>query len=408
MKQTSFFKTALTDLVEIFTEEIKHVFKDSGVVVIFFVASLLYPILYGYIYRNEVLRDIPVAVVNLSNSALSRELVRKIDATPDLKVAYKVRSMSEAKVLFAKNEVHGIVYIPSSFSSELSRGKQTHVFAYSNTATLLYFRGVYSAVNFVCLDMDENIQVANLEAKGLTEHQAKATTTPILRQGHAMYNSKSGFASFLLPGALILMLQQTLVIGIGMLAGTAREENKFHQLIPYQRKYHGTLRIVTGKALAYFVLYLFIGIYNLVLIPYLFQLPNFFTIWTALQFLVPFLLATVFFGMGISVFFWVRETSLLIYLCTSIPLLIMAGFSWPASNVPVFWKMISYFFPSTFGIQGFLKMNSMGASLSQIDFECMGLCIQAGIYFIFTCFVYRWQIKQSEKKRVKTFSTYDR
>jgi len=398
MKHTSFFKTALTDIAEIFTEEIRHIFKDSGVIIIFFGAGILYPILYGFIYRNEVLRDIPIAVVNQSNSALSRDLVRKIDATPDLKVAYKANTMNEAKDLFAKNEVHGIVYIPASFSKDLCKGKQTHVFAYSNIATMLYFRGVYSAVNFVCLDFDEKIQVANLEAKGLTEQQAKATAIPILREGHPLYNSNNGFASFLLPAALILIIQQTLVIGIGMLAGTAREENKYHQLIPYQRKYHGTLRIVTGKALAYFIIYLFIGIYNLVLIPYLFQLPNYFTIGSALQFLVPFLLASVFFGMGISVFFWVRETSLLIYLCTSIPLLLISGFSWPASNIPIFWKMISYFFPSTFGIQGFLKMNSMGASISQINFECMGLCIEAGIYFIFTFFVYRWQIRQSERK----------
>jgi len=47
---------------------------------------------------------------------------------------------------------------------------------------------------------------------------------------------------------------------------------------------------------------------------------------------------------------------------------------------------------------GFLKMNSMGASLSQIGFEYMGLWIQAGVYFIFAFFVYRWQILQSEKK----------
>lgn len=398
MKHKSFFKTALTDIAEIFTEEIKNIYKDTGVMIIFFGAGILYPILYGFIYRNEVLRDIPIAVVNQNNSELSRDLVRKIDATPDLKVAYKVNTMKEAKDLFAKNDVHGIVYIPSSFSKDLCSGKQTHVFAYSNIATMLYFRGIYSAVNYVCLDFDENIQVANLESKGLTEQQAKATATPILREGHALYNPNSGFASFLLPAALILILQQTLVIGIGMLAGTAREENKYHQLIPYQRKYHGTLRIVTGKALAYFIIYMFIGIYNLVLIPHLFQLPNYFTIGSAFQFLIPFLLASVFFGMGISVFFRVRETSLLIYLCTSIPLLLIAGFSWPASNIHPLWKTISYFFPSTFGIQGFLKMNSMGASISQIGFECMGLCVEAGVYFIFTFLVYRWQIKQSEKR----------
>ena len=183
-----------------------------------------------------------------------------------------------------------------------------------------------------------------------------------------------------------------------MLAGTAREENTFHMLIPYKRKYHGTLRIVCGKSLAYLVLYSLISSYILLLIPYLFKFPHFLTLGTIIPFLLPFLLACIFFSMAISVFFWNRESSILIYLCTSMPLLLLAGFSWPGTNIDPFWKMVSYFFPSTLGIQGFLKMNSMGASIYQIGPECLGLWIQTGVYLIFTIFVYRWQIKISERK----------
>jgi len=248
------------------------------------------------------------------------------------------------------------------------------------------------------MDMGHKIQMQNLELKGLTEQQAKAASQPILSEGHALYNPKGGFASFLLPAVLVLILQQTLVLGIGMLAGTAREENTYHQLIPYQRKYHGTMRIISGKGLAYLILYAFIGMYDLILIPYLFDLPHFLTLSSIIPFLLPYLLACIFFGMALSVFFWNREMSLLTFLCTSVPLLFISGFSWPGTNINSFWKTISYFFPSTFGIQGFLKMNSMGASIDQIGFECMGLWIQTGVYFIFAFFVYRWQIRQSEKK----------
>lgn len=398
MNRKTYFIKSLIDIAEIFTEELKHIFKDSGVVILFFAASLLYPILYGFIYKNEAYNNVPIAVVNESHSSLSRSFARQLDATPEMKVVYKVNSMKEAKKLYSESKVYGIVLIPSSFSQDIQAGRQTRIFAYSSMASMMYYKAMYAGINYVSLGMSTKLQIQNLELKGLTEQQAKAAAQPILSQGHSLYNPKGGFASFLLPAVLVMIIQQTLVLGIGMLAGTAREENTYHQLIPYRRKYHGTFRIISGKGLAYLVLYSFIGIYDLLLIPFLFHLPHFLTLGSIIPFLLPFLLACIFFGMSISVFFWNRENSLLLFLCSSIPLLFISGFSWPGVSIHPFWKAISYFFPSTFGIQGFLKMNSMNASIYQISFECMGLWIQAGIYFIFAFFVYRWQILQSEKK----------
>jgi ABC-2 type transport system permease protein len=398
MKHLNFIVSSLKDVYQICCDELKLIFSDSGVRILFFAAGLLYPILYGFIYKNEVLKEVPVVMVDQSATADSRSFIRKLDATRDVSVTIYANSLEEARQYVAENKAKGIVLLPVDFSTSLHAGKQAHVFAYSNIATMLYFRSIYSSINYVCLDYDEQIQVEQLSMKGLTQTQAEAVATPILSQGHPLFNPGGGFASFLLPAALILIIQQTLVIGIGMLAGTTREENTFHRLIPFQRQYHGTVRVLTGKGMAYFILYAFIGLFNLILIPHWFNLPHFLTIRTAIPFLIPFLLACIFFGMAISVFFWDRESSLLIYLCSSMPLLLLSGFSWPASNIHPFWKTIASFFPSTNGIQGYLKMNSMGASINQIAPECQGLWIQAGIYFIITFFVYRWQISQAEQK----------
>jgi ABC-2 type transport system permease protein len=393
-----YWKTSLRDTAEIFTEELKNVFRDSGIILIFFAACLIYPVLYGFIYKAEVYRNMSIVVVNESHSPLSREFVRKLDATPELKVTYKVNTMAEAEKLFAQNKVYGVVNIPSSFANDLAAGRQTKVLAYSSMASMMYYKAFYAGFNYVCLDVDKRIQTSNLTLKGSTIKQAETISEPILFEGKALYNPYGGFPSFLLPAVLILILQQTLVLGIGMLAGTAREENRFHNLIPYQRKYHGTMRIIWGKAMAYLVLYLFIGMYDLVLMPYLFGLPHNLSLWSVMPFLTPYLLACIFFGMAISVFWWNREMPLLLFLCTSVPLLFISGFSWPSSHIHPFWKIISYFFPSTFGINGFLKLNSMGASLGQVAPEIMALWVQAGFYFVFAWFVYYWQISQGEKK----------
>ena len=117
-----------------------------------------------------------------------------------------------------------------------------------------------------------------------------------------------------------------------------------------------------------------------------------------LQFIVPFLLATVFFAMFLSVFNPERETQMLMLLFFSMILLFISGLSWPQSNISGFWKVVSYLFPSTFGIQAYVKINSMGANLHEIRFELIGLWIQTVVYFALATIAYYWQINKSIKK----------
>ena len=70
----------------------------------------------------------------------------------------------------------------------------------------------------------------------------------------------------------MLIIQQTLLLGIGLSAGTARETNRFRDLVPLSRHYHGTLRIVLGKSLTYFMIYVIMSVYMLCLVPKMFSL----------------------------------------------------------------------------------------------------------------------------------------
>ncbi|MBO7337058.1 MAG: ABC transporter permease [Paludibacteraceae bacterium] len=391
----------LKETVTIACDELLAVFKDTGVMIIFFAAGLLYPILYSFIYRNETVRDIPVAVVDESHTSLSRMFIRAIDATPDVDVVVKAPTMLEARESYKNSDVDGIILIPETFSDDIHNGRQTHVSAFSNMASMLYFRAIYSSVNYVALGMGTEIQTHNLMMKGLSRKQAEIQAAPSKYEMHAMFNPKGGYASFLIPCVLVLIIQQTLVLGVGIRAGTDRENNAFHNLLPERKLYHGARRVVLGKALSYFVLYLFISTYNFVIIPYFFDLPHTASFATLMAFIIPYVTACVFFSMAISVFFYEREEVFVMYLFTTLPLLFMSGIPWPMVNMPTFWKLFSGFFPSTFGIKAFTKINSMGASLSQISFELMWLWIQAGVYFIFTLVLYRWQINRSSFKDMK-------
>jgi ABC-2 type transport system permease protein len=392
----SFFNTVKQgagDVLYIWGNELKTVLKDQGIRIFFFIVPLIYPVIYTLIYNPEVVRDVPVVVIDNSHSFKSREYIRKVDATSDVKVVCYAADMSEARQIMREKGAYGIIYIPTTFAKDIYRMEQAHISIYYDMSGLLYYRAILMACNAVSLDMNNDIKVER--SGNTTEREDEVTRYPINYESVTMFNPQNGFATFLIPAVLILVIQQTLVLGVGLSAGTAREKNQFKDLVPINNHYNGTLRIVFGKGLCYFIIYALDAVYVLRFIPWVFKLDQIAQPWTLIGFIVPFLIACIFFAMTCSIFVRTREVCFLIFLFCSVPLLFISGISWPGTAVPPFWKIVSYVFPSTFGINGFARISGMGATLSEVKLEYQALWLQAGFYFITTCVVYRWQILNS-------------
>jgi len=398
MKEATFkdkISEGIHDLFYIWKREFQTTFRDQGVLIFFILVPLMYPLIYGFIYTNEVVREVPVIVVDDSHSSLSREFIRKVDATADVEIKTYCSNMEEAKQLMKERKAYGLIYVPSNFSKDIALGKQTKVSIYCDMSGLLYYKGILLSATAVSLDMNKNIKISR--AGNTTNRQDEITARPIDYDNVALFNPQNGFAAFLIPAVLILLIQQTLLLGIGLSAGTAREHNRFKDLVPINRHYNGTLRIVMGKGLSYFMVYSIISVYVLCVVPRIFNLNQIGQPDALILFMLPYLAACIFFAMTASIAIRNRETCMLIFVFTSVPLLFISGISWPGAAIPPFWKYVSYIFPSTFGINGFVRINNMGASLNEISTEYKALWIQAGVYFLTTCWVYRWQILSSRK-----------
>ncbi len=383
------------DLFYIWWEELKSVFKDQGVLIFFFLVPLAYPILYAFIYTNETVREVPVVVVDLSHSSLSRKFLRNVDASADLHIVAYCSDLEEAKEIMRQKGAYGTIYIPEHFSDDIVKGIQTQVQIYCDMSGLLYYKALLSTCTDVSLEMNKRIKISRLG--NTTDRQDEVGTQPLEYENVALFNPQNGFASFLIPAVLILIIQQTLLLGIGLAAGTARENNRFRDLVPLNKRYHGTLRIVLSKSLVYFMIYMLMGTYILCAVPRMFSLIQIPQPDVLFAFLIPYLLACIFFAMTASIAIRNRETCMLIFVFTSLPLLFISGISWPGAAVPSFWRYVSWLFPSTFGINGFVRINSMGATLQEVLFEYRALWLQTGIYFLTTCWVYRHQILLSRK-----------
>lgn len=406
-KETSLRNIILQGMNSVFyicQKELKAVFKDQGVLIFFLLVPLAYPLLYAFIYTGEVVREVPAAVVDMNKSTLSREFIRKVDATPDVKIQSHCADMEEAKSLLKESKVYGVIYIPESFSSDINKGIQTQVTLYCDMSGMLYYKAILTASTEVSLKMNKAIKAKR--AGNTTDRQDEISATPITYEAVNLFNPQAGYASFLLPAVLILIIQQTLLLGVGLSAGTARENNRFRDLVPLSRQYQGTLRIVLGKSSAYFIIYAIVSAYILCVVPKIFSLVQIAQAGTLAAFILPYVLSCIFFAMTCSIFIHHREACMMIYVFTSVPLLFISGVSWPGSAIPEFWRVISWLFPSTFGINGYIAINSMGATLDQVLPEFRALWIQTGVYFLTTCIVYRRQIMLSRShamERLKEF-----
>lgn len=398
MKQLTFKQKVVQgiyDLFYIWKQEFRTTFRDQGVLIFFVLVPLVYPLIYSFIYTNETIREVPTVVVDNSRSSLSREYLRKVDASPETSIVAYCADMEEAKLMLKDRKAYGIIYIPAHFSDDIVQGKQTQVSIFCDMSGLLYYKALLTANTNVSLAMNAAIKMER--AGNTTARQDEITAYPIEYEDVAIFNPTNGFAAFLIPAVLILIIQQTLLLGIGLSAGTAREHNQFKDLVPINRHYNGTLRIVMGKGLSYFMVYSLVAVYILCVVPRLFSLNQIAIPGVLTLFTLPYLTACIFFAMTASIAIRNRETCMLLFVFTSVPLLFLSGISWPGSAMPSFWRYFSYLFPSTYGINGYVRINSMGATLNEVAFEYRALWMQTGIYFLTTCFVYRRQIIQSRK-----------
>src|SRR5574344_411034 len=264
-KYWDYIKHGITETGNIFIDECKNVFKDSGVLLILIIAGLTYPLLYNFVYLNENIPDTPVAVIDRSDSYESHRFTRELDATREVKVI-RVPDMLEARKLFVNRDVHAILMFPPDYSDKIAAVEQTTISLYVNMSCFMVYKSVALAVNMVMLDEGKNIQLQRYNALGMTDEQGLQMVKALPYEETMLYNPGNGFSSFFVPTILMIIIHQVLFLGIGMMAGTEREENKNMKLFSKYLGQRGIYRVVLGKAGAYFFIYSFVASYIALLV----------------------------------------------------------------------------------------------------------------------------------------------
>ncbi len=386
-------------LFRVWRREFYVVFHDAGALLFFFALPLLYPLVYTLIYNPEIVEEIPFVVVDDSRTPESRELVRMIDATQSMKSVGYAASLEEARRWHAEKACYGIMVIPEDYATKIARGEQAVVPFYSDMSLLIRYREFLTTLTNIQLATGAQIRQEKIDVAGLVS--GSLPTSAVGSQSTFLGNTQQGFASFVMPGILILILQQSLMLGVTMLCGTARERrrrNHGHDLVAVKAPPTATLM---GKALCYVTIYLPLIIYVLHIVPWIFDLPMAEHPIDAVLFILPLLFASVFMGMTIQGFVKERETSMLIIVFSSVVFLFLSGLTWPRYAIDYPWSIFSQLVPATWGIEGFVRINTNGATLAQNATPYQMLWALTAIYFMTSLLACYAQHRFFKKKRIK-------
>ena len=395
-KHKNDLRTFIHFLFECIKHEIQTIMKDGGVVMFFIIVPIAYPILYSWMYNNEGVKEVPTVFVDQSHSFLSRTFIRNCDATDGIKVVKVVSSLNDAQELQRQQECHAIVLLPENFAQQINRGEQGTVLFYADLSGMFYYKGVYSALTDVSLEIGKEIKISRM--KTYTNKDESIASSPLEYESVSLFNPQNGYGTFILPAVLILIIQQTMILGVGMLSGTRHERRVYTGRIITKRTVIGGFANTLGRSFSYFFIYIATTAYTLLLIPHIFKLVQLADSSTLIPFLLPYLLSVTFFSMLISRFVKERESIILLMVFTSMPFLLLSGISWPTNALPGFWKVISWCIPSTSGINGFVKINSLGANLNDIRPELIALWSQVVVYFIINIAIQLFMPRKTTKK----------
>ncbi len=372
-------------LVQVFKKELYLSFHDIGVVIFFVVLGLVYPILYALCYNTETLRDVPVVIVDQSHSALSREFTRMLDATPEVRIASFAPSLDRAKVAMHEKEAYAIVVFPADFSHEVMRGKQAHVVFYMDMSVLMRYKQTLSAVTNVQQAMCAKLQGEKISAVGMNMSGGVIENRQV-----PMGNTGMGIASAILPAILVLVIQQSMLLGICMLRGGSRERRIFNGGIDPHEVKASVGATLWGKTLCYILVYTLTVIFALLITPIFFDFPQNGNPFEILLFMLPLLIASSFMGQSLQVLVNERESTFLVLVFTSVLFIFLSGVSWPRHAMSPLWIAVGNMIPSTWACNGYILMATDGASLNQVSQHYYMLWGLAAFYFVIAYLIERF------------------
>ncbi len=382
----------IKNFFEIAKREMNIIAEDHSILLTVIGAPLLYFFLLGLIYINKSEEKVKFGVLDYGNTQLSRMFVRYLDATQNLEVAEKFSDYSEAVESVNRFEIFGFILLPSDFEKKLRGGESADVSLYLNTTRFLPSNDLYKAVSTVALTISAGIRLKYFQAQGLPPEGAMEKVLPLRPAIHNLFNPANTYGDFLLPALFLLILHQTLLIGLGESVTLENQRGTLKEI--YEKSGKNWLRVLHAKSIYYIGLYIAYAIitYSVIFPIFGIEIAGNYFLLMILTFV--FIMAIIYITFLIGSFFTKQIVIMETLAFTSYPIFLVSGFSWPLDSLPAGLQYVANLTPITPFYSAFTRIVEMGASWQQVAPQIIHLSVLTLVYL----FLSLWRFRVKGKK----------
>lgn len=404
-KLWNIFTRPFREVGGVYYRELRICVSDVGIMLFVLFLPLAYPVVYSLIYNPELVRDVPVVVIDHDRTADSRQLVRRFDATPQASVIGYAADLPEARKAVDGEDAFAILEIPKGYAADIGNGKQVAPVLFCEMSLLLRYRELMIAATNLSIQTGQELQGEKINSLGAGSLDTDSEF-PMGMSYRPMGNISSGFDSFIMPGVLMLILHQAIVLALGMRGGATTQRKRMLGYYPvnYVRS---TLLSMVGQCLCYFTLLAFPVLWLIYFVPLLFHFPMMGDTLQILIFVFPYMLSAMMVGYCVQAIVSEREAVFVVWVVTSIAFLFLSGLTWPMYAMKEPWGFISRMLPSTWGVEGFIRMNGDGATLHEVWPEYRMLWILTLGYGVLAYLLQRLVVRPRARLAQLTYSLAD-
>lgn len=384
----------MKDFIRLVKVEFQRIFSNGVLLAIFFGAPLLYGLLFGYVYQQAKVVDLPIVIIDQDRSPMTDKIIDAFQDNESLLVTNVRFSSGNIAEEMPHQQYAAVVTFPSDFEAAVLQKKHPEVRVDLNMANILNANTASKSIQQVLMTMNAGIEIEGLKKQGMHPSQAMTSYESFKINFNKLYNSTGNYVTFMLPGLLAGIMQQIIFLAMALVFARDFEDGYFKTLI--------------GESTS--------SLYHILLkaTPFLLMLP---VMWIIVSYFIPFfkidaaiynipMLVLVFLltisSMCIGMLFSIaipsqlKATELLMVIST--PAFVLSGFTWPTIAIPAAITNIAQFIPLTQFLSGFRKIAFYEGDLSSISPEIGMLTLISVVAFILMVVLLQLKIYLAQKK----------
>jgi len=378
--------------------EFKRIFSNDVLLAIFFGAPILYGFLFGYVYQQAKVVDLPIVIIDQDRSPTTDKIIDAFGDNEGLLVSDVRYSAGDIIAEMPTKQYAAVITLPSNFEADVFQKRHPEIRVDLNMANILNANTASVNIQSVLMTLNAGMEIEALKKQGMHPAQAFSSYESFKINFNKLYNSTGNYVTFMLPGLLGGIMQQIIFLAMALVFSRDFEDGYFGKLIRESKSslYHIALK-ATPFLLMLPLIWMAVGLF----FPYFNIAANVFN-FPMLVLVTLLTLASVAIGMlfSIAIPSQLKATELLMVIST--PAFILSGFTWPTMAIPSAITNIAQFIPLTQFLSGFRKVAFYGGNLSSIKSEVGMLLLITLVSFVAMVILLQIKIHRFEKKSKTT------